>query len=88
MMPQHDTSIADPGGRHLTLVASQHVVNPRHPSLFRTIPRTAMYDQDTPVTLTRLEAELIASLLKATRGHFPSPKAADSAIEILMGRRA
>lgn len=51
-------------------------VNPRHPSLH------------TPkVTLTRLEAELIASLLDTARNALPSPKAVDAAIELLTGGR-
>ena len=58
-------------------------VNPRHPS---------MYDRTTEppaatVTLTRIEAQLIASLLQVARGHLPSPKAVDDAIGLLVGDR-
>ena len=56
-------------------------VDPRHPS---------MYDRDdedhnahTCVLLTRIEAHAIAGLLRAARGHLPSPKACDDAIQIL-----
>lgn len=59
-------------------------VNPRHPS---------MYDRDrepaeATVTITVLQASLIASLLQALRAHGPSPRAVDDAIDILTpGRR-
>jgi len=58
----------------------------RHPSI-------APFDQEDPdlaaadrcVLLTKLEAQLIASLLNSARGHLPSPKAVDEAISLLMG---
>lgn len=67
-------------------------VNPRHPS----VTSPGVFDQDDPdvaaadrcVLLTKLEAQLIASLLKCARGHLPSPKAADEAITLLVGDRA
>jgi hypothetical protein len=40
------------------------------------------------VTLDRLQAELIASLLKSARHLLPSPKAVDAAVEILTGGAA
>jgi len=52
-------------------------VSPNHPSLHT--PKT--------VTLTRLEAELIASLLDTARNAPPAPKAVDAAVELLMGGR-
>lgn len=65
-------------------------VNPRHPSLHE---RPVMFDQDDPevaaadrcVLLTKIEAQLIASLLNTARAHLPSPKACDQAIELLVG---
>jgi hypothetical protein len=37
------------------------------------------------VKLTRIEAQLIASLLNVARAHLPSPKSCDEAIALLMG---
>jgi hypothetical protein len=61
------------------VVALRPRVNPRHPSLF---------DQDTVpasevVVLSRLQGQLIGSLLRALRAHAPSPRAVDEAIELL-----
>jgi hypothetical protein len=55
-------------------------VSPRHPSLH--VPKTPA-----TVTLDRLQAELIASLLDTARDVMPSPQAVDAAIELLTGRR-
>lgn len=74
-----------------------HVVvrmNPRIPKVRFRHP-SQMFDQDDPdvnaadscVILTKLEAQLIASLLNTARGHLPSPKACDEAISLLMGQR-
>lgn len=65
-------------------------VNPRHPSM----QPPALFDQHDPdinaadrcVILTKLEAHAIAGLLKAARGHLPSPRSCDEAIELLTGR--
>ena len=69
-------------------------LNPRIPKVSFRHP-SQMFDQDDPdlnaasecVILTRLEAQLIASLLNVARGHLPSPKACDEAISLLMGQR-
>jgi hypothetical protein len=58
-------------------------INPHHPSV-----QPALFDQDKPVTIPALQAQLIASLLKSARPHLPSPKACDEAIAILMGERS
>ena len=52
-------------------------VSPRHPSLHVT----------TTVTLDRLQAQLIASLLQTARDAMPSPQAVDAAIELLTGHK-
>ena len=73
-----------------------HVVvkNPRIPKVRLRHP-SMMFDQDSVevnaasdcVLLTKLEAQLIASLLNVARGHLPSPKAVDDAISLLVGKR-
>jgi hypothetical protein len=55
------------------------VVNPRHPSLFDQDEAAA----DRAVLLTGAEAKLIAAVLRHARGHVPSPKALDEAIDLL-----
>jgi hypothetical protein len=55
-------------------------VSPRHPSMHgrHTHPPAT-------VTLDRVQAELIASLLRSTRHLAPQPQAIDAAIELLTG---
>jgi hypothetical protein len=69
-------------------------VTPLHPNIprLRPIKHPSMYDQeqdaaDQCVLLTRLEAQLIASLLNSAKGHLPSPRACQEAIDLLMGKR-
>jgi len=57
-------------------------------------PSTQFFDQeadnaaDQCVLLTKIEAQLIASLLRAAKGHLPSPRACEEAIDLLMrGKR-
>ena len=56
-------------------------VSPNHPSMHGSTDTAA----PATVTLDRLQAELIASLLKSARHLLPSPKAVDAAVEILTG---
>lgn len=85
-------AVVEPRHSHLTLVGARPRINPRHPSLYNP---PAMFDQDDPevsaadrcVMLTTIEAQLIASMLNAVRGHVPSPKAVDQAIELLTGKK-
>lgn len=72
---------------NVTSIRKPVAVNPAHPSV-----RAEMFDQDQApadqsVRLTRIEAQLIASLLKVARNHLPSPRAVDQAIELLTGER-
>lgn len=76
--------ITKPRHGHVDNVRPLHppvAVNPHHPSLY---DRT---DEDpssaTCVLLTRIEAQLIASLIHVARRHLPSQRAADEAIELL-----
>lgn len=77
---------------HVANVIPLHrpTVNPAHPSLY---DRPDLFDQeqtapDPTVVLTRLEAELIASLLTTARRHLPSPKACDAAVSLLTPKGA
>jgi hypothetical protein len=86
--------IPEPRNSSLTNVTPLHPRIPRislrHPSL-----RTDLFDQEDPdlaaasecVMLTKIEAQAIAGVLRHARGHCPSPKACDDAIELLMGKR-
>ena len=72
---------------HVANVVPLRRINPNHPSV-----RPDMFDQDTAppdqmVVFTRIEAQLIASLLHVARPHLPSPLAVDQAIELLKGKR-
>ncbi len=66
-------------------------ISRRHPSM-----RPEFFDQEDPdlaaasecVMLTKMEAQAIAGVLRHARGHCPSPKACDDAIELLMGKRS
>jgi hypothetical protein len=63
-------------------------INPLHPS----VTPPAVFDQaqaapDRTVVLTRIEAQLIATLLRTARAHLPSPRACDEAISLLVGER-
>jgi hypothetical protein len=65
-------------------------VTPLHQPLRPRRVRPEMFDheQEPPeqfVKLTRIEAQLIASLLNVARAHLPSPKSCDEAIALLMG---
>jgi hypothetical protein len=65
-------------------------VVPLHQPLRPRRVRPEMFDreQEPPeqfVKLTRIEAQLIASLLNVARAHLPSPKSCDEAIALLMG---
>ena len=77
---------------------NSHVVDVRTRATLRSRrrhPSTTPFDQEDPdvnaadrcVLLTKLEAQLIASLLNSARGHLPSPRAVDDAISLLMGKR-
>lgn len=69
-----------PEPRHSNITNLRPRFSPRHPS----VRSTCMFDQDDPdlkdrvVTLTELEAQLIASLLNTARPHLPSPRAVES----------
>jgi len=58
-------------------------VSPRHPSLHGAMPRPSI-----PVTLTRRQAELIASLIDHARRAPIDDKGADAAIQLLMGGKS
>jgi hypothetical protein len=67
-------------------------VVPLHQPLRPRRVRPEMFDreQEPPeqfVKLTRIEAQLIASLLNVARAHLPSPRAVDQAVELLKGQR-
>ena len=69
-----------------------HLANvvPLHQPLRPGRVRPEMFDQQAEppeqfVKLTRIEAQLIASLLNVARAHLPSPKSCDEAIALLMG---
>ena len=68
-------------------VANVTPIRPAHPSLYG---RPEMFDQETAaddevVKLTKIEAQLIATLIRSARSHLPSPRAADEAVALLMG---
>ena len=77
---------------------NSHVVDVRTRATTRSRrrhPSTTPFDQESQdvnaasecVLLTKIEAQLIASLLNSARGHLPSPRAVDDAISLLMGKR-
>jgi hypothetical protein len=84
--------VVEPRHSHLTLVGARLRINPNHPSLYEP---PAMFDQDDPevaavdrcVLLTQIEAAHMATMLRLCRGHLPSPKACDQAIELLTGKK-
>jgi hypothetical protein len=81
--------IPEPRNRHLVVVESRPRVSPRHPSL-----RAQLFDWEDPDLadengryLTNREIQVIAGVLRHARGHCPSPKALDDAIELLTGKQ-
>lgn len=86
--------IPEPRNSHLRLVDVRGRSRSVHPSS-RPLKIFDQDLQDDPevsaadrcVLLTKIEAQLIASLLNIARAHLPSPKACDQAIELLVGPR-
>ena len=77
--------------RHPSMARHEHhLANVHHIRTAPSAPPT-LFDQETErdasVRLSRLEAQLIASLLKTAQSHLPSPRAVDDAIELLTGVR-
>lgn len=68
-----------------------NVIPLRRPVAVSVTP-VVMYDREAEpaeatVTITVLQASLIASLIRSLKGHAPSPRACDEAIALLVSRR-
>jgi hypothetical protein len=86
--------MARPHGFEIAPHREHHLgnVTPLHQPLRPRRVRPEMFDQQQEppeqfVKLTRIEAQLIASLLNVARAHLPSPRAVDQAVELLKGQR-
>jgi hypothetical protein len=82
--------LPEPRNSHVVDIRTRATIRAR-----RRHPSVAPFDQEDPnvnaadrcVLLTRIEAQLIASLLNSAKRHLPSPKACQEAIDLLMGKR-